>query len=97
MPIYVVLYKYTDQGVKEIKSAPARMQEAIKAFEDFGGKMIGLYGTMGEYDLVALGEAPSDEAMMGFNLALGSRGNARTTTLKAFATKQYTEIINKLP
>ena len=51
---YVTLYKLTDQGIKEIKSAPQRIEANKKALDAVGGKMIGLYATMGEYDYVSV-------------------------------------------
>ena len=97
MPTYIVLYKLTDQGIKNIKSAPERIEEAIKAFESMGGKFIDFYAVMGEYDYVAIGELPSDEIAMTFALALGSAGNVRTTSLKAFNKEEFGEIVKKLP
>jgi uncharacterized protein with GYD domain len=97
MPLYVSLYKLTDQGVKDVKSAPERIEKGIKAFEAMGGKVIGFYSTMGEYDYVAIGEAPSDEVAMTFAMGLGSLGNVRTTTLKAFTVEQFAEMAKKLP
>jgi uncharacterized protein with GYD domain len=52
---------------------------------------------MGEYDYVAIGEAPNDEVAVTFALALGSQGDARTMTLKAFTREEFTEIVKKLP
>ena len=52
---------------------------------------------MGEYDYVGIAEAPNDEVAMTFMLGLGSAGNVRTTTLKAFTTEQFAEMVNKLP
>ena len=52
---------------------------------------------MGEYDYVSIGEFPSDEHAMTFAMATGSRGNVRTTTLKAFTKEELAEIIKKLP
>jgi uncharacterized protein with GYD domain len=62
-----------------------------------GGKLTDFFVTMGEYDYVAVGEAPSDEAALAFLLALGSLGNVRTTTLKAFTREQFAAIVGKLP
>jgi len=59
--------------------------------------MIGFYAVMGEYDYVVIGECPSDEVMMTFLLGLGSLGSARTTTLKAFTSDEFVEIVKKLP
>ncbi len=97
MPTYISLLKLTDQGIKNIKEAPARVEEGIKAMEAGGGKFIGFYSVMGKYDYVIIGEAPSDEAMMTYLLALGSLGNVRTTTMKAFNKEQFADMVKKLP
>ena len=97
MPTYILLMKLTDQGVKTIKDAPKRVEEGIKGFEAMGGKMLGFYLTMGEYDYVSIGEAPSDEAAVTFALALGSKGNVRTTSLKAFTKEEFAGMVKKLP
>ena len=97
MPTYVVLYKLTDQGIKNIKDAPQRMEEGIKALEAMGGKVIDIYSVMGEYDYVGIGEMPNDEAALTLALAMGSEGNVRTTTMKAFTKEEFAEIIKKLP
>ncbi len=97
MPTYVVLYKLTDQGIRNIKEAPQRIEEGTKAFEAAGGKVIGFYSVMGEYDYVGIGECPNDEMAVAFALGVGAQGNARTTTLKAFTREEFAEIIKKLP
>lgn len=97
MPTYITLMKFTNQGIKDIKNAPRRIKEGIKAWEAMGGKLIGFYAVMGKYDYVAIGEAPSDEVAMAFNLSLGSFGNVRTTTLRAFTDEEFAEMVKKLP
>lgn len=97
MPIYITLYKLTAQGVKDIKNAPKRIEEGIKSFEAMGGKVLGFYLVMGEYDYVAIGEAPNDEVAMIFSLGIGTQGNVKTTTLKAFTTKEFAGFVEKLP
>ena len=49
--------------------------------------------TMGTTDMVAIIEAPNDEAMAQYGLALGASGALRTTTLKAFPEDAYRKII----
>lgn len=97
MATYIALMKLTEQGIKEIKEAPQRIGENIKQLEAMGGKLVALYTVMGEYDYVGIAEAPSDEVALTFLLSLGKGGHVRTTTLKAFSTDQYLEIIGKLP
>ena len=96
MPTYIGLFKFTDQGIKDIKNAPQRIEKAMKAYEKMGGKVLGFYSVMGEYDYVAIGEAPSDEVQVTFALALGSQGFLRTTTLKAFTKEKFAEMVMKL-
>jgi len=97
MPTYITLMKLTDQGARDIKDAPNRVGSAVKMWEMLGGKTLGVYLTMGEYDYVAIGEGPSDEAALTFSLALSSRSNVRTTTLRAFTAAEFTEMVKKLP
>jgi uncharacterized protein with GYD domain len=97
MNTYITLMKLTDQGAKDLKEAPKRIEEGLKIFEKMGGKLIGFYATMGEYDYIGIGQSPSDEHATAFNLALSSLGSVRTTTIKAFTIEQFAEMIRKLP
>jgi len=97
MPTYVTLFKWTEQGIKDVKNAPARIEAANKAVEALGGKVLGVYITMGEYDLVAVTEGPSDEVAAAAALAMATRGNVTTTTCRAFTPGEFAEIVKKLP
>ena len=97
MPNFVILMKLTDQGAKAIKDAPGRIEAGIKAYEKMGGKINGFYAVMGEYDYVAVGEAPSDEIATTFALGLGSLGNVKTTTLRAYTKEEFAAMVKKLP
>lgn len=97
MPAYVLLMKLTDRGAAEVKAAPERIDEGIGAFEAMGGKIFSFHVTMGPYDYVAIGEAPSDEAAAAFALALTSQGNVATTTMRAFTRDQFKKIVDTLP
>jgi len=97
MPTYIILMKLTDQGMKDIKNAPQRIEDAVKGLETVGGKLEVFYSVMGEYDYVAVGECPSDEIASTFLLLLCSQGNVRTTTLKAFTKEEFAEMVKKLP
>lgn len=93
----IILMKLTEQGIKTIKDAPQRIEQGIKNFEAMGGKVLGFYITMGEFDYVAIGQGPSDEVLMTFALALGARGNVRTITLKAATQEEFSSLVKKLP
>ena len=97
MTTYIMLMKLTDEGVKNIKHAPQRIEQGIKTAEAMGAKLLGFYTVMGEYDYVVIGEGTNDETMMTFLLGLGSLGFVRTTTLKAFTKEELVNILKKLP
>ena len=97
MSTFIIMMKLTEQGAKNIKDAPARIEAGIKGWEAMGGKMLSFYITMGEYDYIAVGEAPSDEVAAAFVLSLGALGNVHTTTLKAFPSEQFANIVKMLP
>jgi uncharacterized protein with GYD domain len=97
MPTYVSLMKLTEKGIKDIKKAPERVEAAVKGMEAVGGKLLGFYMVMGEYDYISISEGPSDEVAMTFLLGLGAGGNVRTTTLKAFTLEEMKGMIANMP
>jgi uncharacterized protein with GYD domain len=96
MAAYVLLIKWTDQGMRQIRDSPNRLDKAKAMLRDMGGQITAFYMTMGEYDMVATYEAPDDAVAARFTLMLGMLGNVRSTTLKAFPEKAYREIVNSL-
>jgi uncharacterized protein with GYD domain len=96
MTTYVMLINWTEQGVKSVRESPTRLDAARKLLADMGGSFKDFYLTMGEYDMVVIGEASDDAVMARFALSLGMKGNVRTRTLKAFPEAAYREIINSL-
>jgi len=96
MPHFVILIRYTQQGMAKIKESPARLDAAKKAAEKAGGKIHAWYLTMGKYDAVLISEFPNDEAGAKFALSVGALGNVPTQTLKAFTETEYRKIIGGL-
>jgi uncharacterized protein with GYD domain len=97
MATYIVLLRYTQQGVEKIKESPARLDAAKKAFQAMGAELKQWYLVMGRYDAVVVGEAPDDETVAKLALAIGSQGSIRTETLRAFTEDEYRKIIAALP
>jgi uncharacterized protein with GYD domain len=97
MPTYVTLMKLTDQGAKTIKEAPTRLQAGINAWESMGGKVLGVYASMDEYDYITIGEAPNDEIMLTFRMAISALGTVRMETMRVFPLAEFAAIVQKLP
>jgi len=96
MATFISLVNFTDQGIRNVKDSPDRY-EAFKALaEKVGGKVKGVYYTMGHYDMVLIVEG-SDEAAMTAMLKVGSLGNVRTETLRGFSVEEMKKIIGKMP
>ena len=96
MPRYILLINWTTQGIKNVKDTVKRAKSFENAIEKAGGKSHGFYYTIGRHDMVAMVEAPSDEAIAAVLFSLGSLGNVRTETLKAFSMDETANIIEKL-
>ena len=96
MTTYVMLGNWTEQGILKVKDSPSRLDAAKKALKDMSGEFKLFFLTMGDFDIVAIYEAPDDAVAARFSLQLGMQGNIRTRTLKAFPEAAYREVINSL-
>jgi len=84
MATYIVLLDYTDQGIRNLEDSPQRA-DAFNAFaEKADVRILGQYWTIGNHDGVLIMEAPTEEQAASVLLHLGTSGNVRTTTLRAF-------------
>ena len=97
MPTYISLVRYTDQGVRNIKESPSRLDAAKNAFRSMGGELKHWYLALGRYDAVVISEGPDDETATKLALAIGAQGNVRTETLRVFTEDEYRKLIAGLP
>ncbi|SDH29580.1 GYD domain-containing protein [Paraburkholderia phenazinium] len=96
MATYVVLSQFTDQGIRTIKNSPQRASQSAELAKSFGCEMKEIYWTIGEYDIVTIIEAPDEQSFAAFGFAVGSAGNIRTQTLRAFNKSEIGAILGKL-
>jgi uncharacterized protein with GYD domain len=92
LPNFVVFGNWTNQGIKKVKDAPERINQTRNMIEKAGGKMQ-LFYTVGKYDFVMTVEIPKDDDLMAILLCIGSMGNIRTTTMKAWTEAEGTKIL----
>jgi uncharacterized protein with GYD domain len=96
MAKYIMLVDWTDQGIRNIKDSPKRVDAGRELAKQCGCTMGDFYMTVGAHDMVVMMEAPDDAAMAKFALSLAVGGNVRTTTLKAFTEDEYRKILGGL-
>jgi uncharacterized protein with GYD domain len=94
MSTYIVLSKWTTEGIKEVKDSPSRLDTGRKAFEAAGIKLKEFYMVMGQYDMVLVIEAPDDATLARAALSLASKGKIQTETLRAFTEDEYQKILS---
>ncbi|WP_084963159.1 GYD domain-containing protein [Thermoactinospora rubra] len=94
MPTYVTLLRWTDQGRRDVATLPDRVEQVKQRFEEMGGRLLGVFVTMGQYDQVALGEAPDDETMAKLAFLIAGRGNATTETLRCFSMDEVRQLLS---
>ncbi len=97
MPHFICFLNWTDEGAKNAKGIKERHDAAHSLAASLGGKLVSVYVTTGQYDVVATLDMPDGDAMTKFALSVGARGQARTTTVRAFPIEEISEIVASLP
>lgn len=96
MNTYLILFNYTEQGIRTVRKAGPRLDRLKRTLQDLGGEVEAFYLTMGPYDTVAVVTLPDDATMAKLALSLGAVGNVRTVTMRAFPEPEYREILASL-
>jgi uncharacterized protein with GYD domain len=96
MATYIGLIQFADQGIRNIKDTVKRGDAAIAEAEKMGMKVVEEFWTMGAYDAVVVFDAPDDETMSAFMLKIGSLGNVKSHTMRAFRRTEMETILAKI-
>ena len=97
MATYIVLANFTEQGIRNVKDSPQRADAFKEMAKKTGATVKDVFWTLGQYDVVAIVEAPDDVSMTAAGLGLGKLGNVRTQTLRAFSAADMKNILGKMP
>jgi uncharacterized protein with GYD domain len=96
VPHYISLMRWTTQGLAGLPGWRERVEEGQRTIEEAGGRLVGVYVTLGRYDVVEIFEAPDDETAAEVVLRLQRFGAEHTETLRAFTRDEAEEIIRRL-
>jgi uncharacterized protein with GYD domain len=97
MPMFILSLNWTDQGIRAVKDSPKRAQAARELAKKVGVEIKEVYLTSGEGDLVVIVDTPNGDNAAKFALALGSQGNVRTRTARAWLESEFQKLISELP
>jgi uncharacterized protein with GYD domain len=96
MATYIVLANFTDQGVRNAKESPKRAEAFKDMAKKCGATVKDIYWTQGQYDAVTIVEAPDDMTATALALSVGTLGNIRTQTRRAFSAADMKTILGKM-
>ena len=96
MAHYLMLANFTAQGIQNVEETLDRADKTVELVDHAGGRVTSIFWTVGPYDVVITIEAPDDETITAAALAISSRGNLRTTTLRGFDRDEMRVILEKV-
>ena len=96
MATYVVLAKFTDQGVRNAKDSPKRAEAFKEMAKKAGVTVKEIFWTQGRYDIVTITEAPDEMSATALSLSISALGNVRTESLRAFSAADMAKIVGKM-
>jgi uncharacterized protein with GYD domain len=97
MPTFILSLNWTDEGIRKVKDAPKRDKAAKELAKKVGLEIKHVYLTSGDDDLLLIVDTPSGDNAAKFALALGSLGNVRTRTVRAWPESEFLKLISELP
>jgi uncharacterized protein with GYD domain len=97
MPMFILSLSWTDQGIRSVKDAPKRAQASRELAKKMGIEIKEVYLTSGENDFVVIVDTPNGDNVAKFAMALGSQGNVRTRTARAWPESEFRKLISELP
>ena len=92
MPTYVTLWKYTRDGLMDMKNTPDRYEAVKKIISDAGGKLLSIYGLVGEYDVITIMEMPDEKVAASTILKICSKGRITSQTMTAISIDDFLKI-----
>jgi len=96
MANYVVLAHLTDQGIRAIKDTAKRAKAFRNAAKEMGANIKDIYWILGQYDVVLTLEAPDDETIASLMMKVGSLGNLKCQTARAFDETEIDALLSRL-
>jgi uncharacterized protein with GYD domain len=95
MPTYVSLFRFTEQGARNIKGTRDRAAAFRQSAQAAGATVRELYWLLGTYDGLIVLEAADEETVTALMVALDAMGNVHTQTMRAFDETEIGGILER--
>jgi uncharacterized protein with GYD domain len=97
MPSYLVQASYTSQALAALVKKPQNRTETIrKSVENLGGKLVGLWVSFGDQDVVCIIDMPDNISAAAMSMAIGAGGALKSTkTTPLFSIDEGVEALKK--
>ena len=90
MATFIMFGKYSAEALKGISAERTKM--ATSLVDKHGGKIVSMYATLGECDLILVVELPDIEAAVKVSVGLNKMTGVAFTTAPAVSVEKFDEI-----
>lgn len=91
MAIFLMLGRYSSEGIKEISRE--RTGKVVDLIEKSGGKVNSMYALLGEYDIVLVTDFPGISQAMQVSVNLAKMTGISFTTLPAVTIEEFDKLV----
>jgi len=92
MPMYVTLWRYTKDGLVDIKNTTERYKAVNEIIKAHGGRVVNGYGLIGAYDVMTIVELPDEKALVASILKICSKGRVTAQSLTALPMDDFLKL-----
>lgn len=96
MATYFILETSTREGAVSVQSAPERSKGVVASGKKMGVNIIEWFYAIGPFDFIMKAEAPDDETMAAFVIAINFSGNVTAKYYRAYTPEAWTELVGRL-
>ena len=96
MPTYFILETVTREGMMTVDEAPARAAGVVDLAASYGLTLQEWFFTTGSSDFLMKLDAPDEEKLAVFVMALRRSGNVTVEVLRAYEPTRWAELVGRL-
>lgn len=97
MSLYFITEDVTREGMMTCKEAPERAKRVVEFAATFDVEVIEFYFCMAHFDFIMKVEAPDDESVCAFAMAVRRSGNVTARVTRAFTPGEWGEMVARIP